>query len=555
MSISTFLKDFRADAVLVKNTYRKNFSSIRKYVDLEHEFDYNPYNASSDNSLGGGGTSGGSSAFSYDEAESTKTTPVFLKYVLEAVGGLVNNIKAFVFPLNRLFLKFSVDAPEDEVLASEKKYSDLVSRAIFKKFVNSNFHSIVDPALKDCVNYGCGCLVMDQYGSDYVFRYVPHYSLFFLQDSKNSFYRVGYTLNYTYTQLKDYIINNKLPMPISEKFKSGSRFECTFFSVRRDDVTKTMFKGRKKYYTGIFIPELDDYVGEDLRGTSGLNIFPFRFFLGDNPWGIGIGFKSAGHCKIMNDVVLDIFNAQQNILNPTHLVSDPALLEQLDNNGQLPAQAFILSEDPRGNQIQTLADGANGLPSGWDTVIRFNEELKAMYYNQQLNNTKNAEQSATEIYDIRAQRNRALGPSTMQIFEDLVKPICERIYNTMSKSELPKAPDTLNGKSLIVNIVSQLHDSASQQELSDLQLFLGGIAKTAIEAEPKTRFRINWDAMLTGGLTNFGLSHYINTEKDYNDAVDKFDENQRKAEQEVLRNNEAGRLKTVSEVEKNSSGS
>ncbi len=529
--ILSYLKTFLSRTEAYRTDYDKSFADISRYVDVE-EGQGSYYNSdSSVNSSGSANriTSGDPSLLTRNRQED-RTQILLNKEVLAHKDTLINTMRSYLTPLSKESINVRSGNIEDDDTSEARDWFDQVTTLVVKRITDSNFGDRLSPALSNCLDYGMGCLMSMNVSDKMFFTYIPHYCVNLLESSNGSVNKVTVEKSFNGSQLSEYL--EEIDAPVPDSIKETTQYKVFFFFMKVDRFNNKVFKTKKKIAAGVYVPDLENYIKEDVRGYNEMPIFPFRFTKWDNPYGVGPGSRAATVCKQINQITMDLFEATQKSLKPAIIFYDDAVLDQLEG-GDIPPGAYLAGDSTsRGPGLERIHDGSPYIAHTWQTLNEHRQILRDVYHNKQIVNDKNAEQSATEISDIRSQRSRALGPATLNIVNDLIFPLCQRILSVLKEEgKLPPVPEVLKKykHKFIIELTSQLHDSSAQQEVTDFQQLIQ-LTVPLIELEPKLRHLLDGEKALRKLYKAFDFDGQLRNHDEFLEVVKEY------AEQEARKN-------------------
>ncbi len=532
LKILNYIKSFIAQSDIYRRDYDKNFVDISRYVDVEEGKDTYSRNSNSSSYTGSGNniTSGDPGLLKRQTYEN-RVNILLNKEVLTHKETLINTMRSYLQPLSKEGINVRSGNEEDDQKPEAKQWFKIVTTQIVKRLTDSNFGDRLLPSLSNCFDYGMGCLMSLNEGDKMHFTFIPHYCVNLLEDTMGRVSKVSVNKSYTGTQLAEYCDSIGVTAPSS--IEELSNYEVSFFFIKKDKFNKKYFKTKKAFASGIYVKDLEGFVAEDSAGYNEMPIFPFRYSKWDNPYGVGPGSRAATVCKQINQIIMDLFEATQKSLKPALIFYDDQILDQLEG-GDIPASAILAGDSSsRGPGIERIHDGAPYIAHTWQTLNEHRQMLRDVYHNRQITNDKNAEQSATEISDIRSQRSRALGPATLNIVNDLIFPVCRRIYSVLkSEGKLPPVPEILKKykNKFVIELTSQLHDSSAQQELTDFQQLLQ-LFTPLIEIEPKVRHLLDCEKSVRRLFKIMDFDGELRSAEEFKTVIQEYEKEQSRKKQ------------------------
>ncbi len=520
MDLATYIQREYDQSVLDKLANEEVTTEISRYVDIDN-------NKKSQTVLGPSTKLGNSSDNGYTNLRLND------KSVLDYKDILISHFKSFLFPLSRTWIALTTGDDKIDTKSDVKEYLKDSATRVIQSIMTSNFPSEITPALSDCVDYGLGCLLLQDNDDGIHFKYIPFNAYYFGEDYKGKVVRSFVTYNYKPYQLAGLFDDEYL---MKFEFTEGS-YELVHFVIKKDFLNKMHFegkevKGNKDFVSGYYIKDLKTKSGEpflhiDTKGYNEMPYLRFRWRKFTDIYGVGIGHKAVVPARIINQVTDDVLDGVEKIVNPSFLFNDDSFIDQFTN--EIMSGTYLFSDSGRSGELAQNLFKDIKLPYGFEARDRFDSQMDKMYFSGQFQNTKNAEQSATEIQDIRNQRNRTLGPHVLTITNDLINPMIDRVFRVLSeKNKLDDAPDTLkNNKMLMVKYESQLNDSAGQQELVDLQSAIQ-VSIPFIELNRRAGARINSDDAIQKVFKVLNQSDILNNDERVKEVHDRMSEDEQK---------------------------
>ncbi len=466
---------------------------------------------------------------------------IIVKYVAVASESLVNNIVSMAFPNGLSWLQATTGDKAVDGLSGNAEYLQNATDLILSVYNNTNFINEVIPALTNCIHYGMGAIwVKEKSDGQIGFKYLD-YSVVLVSDGLDGMPdKVVVKLRYSGENLKIFLDENGLPQPEDyDDIEDRKTYDMDLFFLHKNVVNGKMFETKKDIVSGIYINSLK-YYAEFTKGYDEMPILPFRFKKKGNPYGYGIGNLSSSLSRMANRIADTILEAGQLNVRQSFVSADDDIFDQLGDDNEIYPSTILFSELARTGVpvLQPIHREVN-LPYGWEQLDRTKEEIDGLYYNKLFSNDKKARQTSSEIFDIKSQRNKALGPSIINIFSEMVIPIARIIYKRLKVNGLlGEVPEGLKGHSIKIDIKNQMLDSAGQETVSNIMLALD-VSRQVFEIEPKSAKRVNADKALEVIFSALNIERILETQEDYEEVLEAEEELQASREQQVAENEQS----------------
>ncbi len=453
---------------------------------------------------------------------------IIVKHVAVAIESLVNNIVSLAFPSGLSWLVATSGDRDTDNLSGNFEYLDNATKLILSVFDNSNFINEVIPAITNSVNYGLGTMWVKEKSDGRIgFKYVD-YSVMLVSDGMDGMPdKVVMKLKYSGENFKLFLEEYGIPRPKDyDKIEDRTMYEMDMFYTYRNKVNESLFKTTNKVISGVYVKKLD-YFAEFEKGYDEMPLLPFRFKKRGNPFGYGIGNLSASLSRMANRIADCILEAGQLNVKQSFVSADDDIFDQLGDDNEIYPSTILFSDLARQGVpvLQPIHREVN-LPFAWEQLDRTKEEIDQLYYNNLFNNDKKARQTGAEIFDIKSQRNRALGPSVINIFTEMVIPIARIIYKRLKLNGLlGEVPEGLKGKNIKIAIKNQMFDSAGQETVNNILTALQ-VSRSIFEMEPKSVKKVNAQKALDLIFTSLNIERILETDDDYDEILEEEDKMQ-----------------------------
>lgn len=419
-----------------------------------------------------------------------------------SLHGMLSNPSGFFFNL-------STGEVELDNNDNVRKYIQEVVRRIHDRLSNSNFHTEVHEYYLDLVNFGNGCMFINE-DEDQVISFSTKAlkEVVVMENSKGRVDCLYRCIKWTAKDIADEFGEDVLTPKLAKEFKEGS---ANKHEVIHAIYPRNMYGASKgQAYVSQYILKEDKLVLE----TSGFNELNFIFGrwskVSGEEYGRGAGEKALPEAKTVNVMMATTIKAAQKMVDPPLQAPDDGFITKISTR----AAGVSYYRSGSTDRIEPVYNNAQ-VDFGFQLIEMKRAQIREAYYVDQLKLREGPQMTAAEVSERVEQAMRFLGPMLGRQQNEFLQPLIDRVASIMyRKGELPEPPAELgNVKQLKVQFSSVMAMTQRLNEVTNIQRTMGAMAPF-IGADPTVLDNYDGDAAARyiGKLFNFPQELIRNTD-------------------------------------------
>lgn len=227
-------------------------------------------------------------------------------------------------------------------------------------------------------------------------------------------------------------------------------------------------------------------------------------------YGRSPAMKALPDVKMLNALKKVVIQGAQKVIDPALQVPDDGVLLPLKT---APGSINYYRAGSK-DRIEPLITGSR--PDIGEGIIQaVEEDIRKAFFLDQLHIREADRMTATEIVQRRDEQLRKLGPILGRQHFELLRPLIDRVFNIMMRSDMfDPAPSLIEGKELEVQYTSQIAKAQRTADSDDLSRVFGLLSPLA-ETKPELLDNLNSDAITRDTFDKFGMpAQYLHSEAD-----------------------------------------
>lgn len=338
------------------------------------------------------------------------------------------------------------------------------STRMMRAFSHSNFETEVHEMYVDLVVFGTGCMFVENDREALRFS-TRHISEFYVQENQ---YGIVDTVFRIYKSPARQIVQRFGIDNVSEyiarifKNKPDEEVEVLHAVVPRINRDPNKQDNKNMPYASFYI----DMQTNTLLSESGFQEFPYivpRFLKATGEtMGRSPAMVALPDVKMLNLMSKTIIQAAQKQIDPPLLVPDDGFLLPIRTQ---PGGLNFFRSGTR-DMITPLNTGAN-IPIGLSMEEQRRGAIRSAFFVDQLLSTQTPNMTATEVVQRQEERMRVIGPVLGRLMNEMLRPLIDRVFALMLRSELlSQPPEILQGRDIDIEYVSPLARAQKSSSLN-----------------------------------------------------------------------------------------
>lgn len=420
----------------------------------------------------------------------TRAKSNYSKVGVKALIRLAAALQGFVAPQEQRWFSLVTSTPPQRLSYEARLYLDLLEDSLFHLFASSNFYQQSLEMITDYAGYGRGAMFIAPDPINKIrFVTVPMRETYIDTDFSNRVDTVcrhfGLSRRAVYQEFAE---DGMLPGSFTQYLfdKGDEQIELIHYVSTNPHFVPGSTRPSERRYVSIYLcMDKPEFIARKSFFNSMPYVTPRWTVLPGEKDGRSQAMFAVQDVRMLSAAKNDMLGGLQLLMNPPWLVNKDSFAGGIMNRA--PGGAIPIQGAPGGdvrNVISPLQNGARP-DIGLQAMEVFEQNINEMFFADILQESKNAEMSATEASTRQMLRIANMAPQLGRLLPEYLVPLIPRVIEILIDSgHVPPFPDELQG--LTIEFRSPLAKAQKRQELDGLVQFGQFIAQWGAGANDPT---------------------------------------------------------------------